>query len=200
MNKFVALLCIAVCCLFFACEQTKSASTVAPQKIGVVNINRLLVDSEPGRAAAKYMEDLQNALRSEATALQEKLQKVSEGEQGKSNTKKEEEQAALQKEIQTEYVRLQNKLQAEQQNVNNILNDVVHRTVDAFRKENGFSLIIFSDVVLSFEESIDVTSGVTKAMNKEKVEFKSVETKEPEKADTQQPPKEAPQKSKKENK
>ncbi|MBQ7585830.1 MAG: OmpH family outer membrane protein [Desulfovibrionaceae bacterium] len=149
----------------FGCEQVSSNPS---QKIGVVNINRILVDSEPGRAAAKYIENMQDSMREQANVLQQKMQKLTDKEGEAKDPKKDE----MQKEIQMEFIRLQSKLQAEQQNVNNILNDIVHRVVEDFRKKNGFSIILFSDVALSFENQVDVTSGITEAMNKEKVEFK----------------------------
>ena len=157
---FVVCLSVLLCGMLIACD---SSDGTPRQKIGVVNINRILVDSEPGKAAAKYMEGLQDSLREQATELQKKFQGMSE---------KDADDEAKQKDVQMEYIRLQSKMQAEQQNVNNILNDVVHRVVEKYRVTNGYSIIIFSDVALSFEQSVDVTSGITMAMNAEKVEFK----------------------------
>lgn len=166
MQKFCGVLsCVMLLLLCSACEQQNSTPS---QKIGIVNINRILVDSEPGRSAAKYIDNLQDSLREQANALQQKMLKASDNNTDDKDPKKE----ALQKEVQMEYMRLQNKMQAEQQNVNNILNDVVHRVVEKYRSDNGFSIIIFSDVALSFEEKVDVTAGITAAMNKEKVVFK----------------------------
>ena len=166
----ILTLCLLFSGLIFGCENSASAPS---QKIGLVNINRILVDSEPGRQAAKYMENLQDKLREEASELQKKAQKLAEKENSdKDKDINEEEEEKLQREIQMGYVRLQTKLQAEQQNVNSILNDVVHRVVEKYRRDNGYALIIFSDVVLSFDEQTDVTSNITQVMNQEKVEFK----------------------------
>ncbi|MCR4667688.1 MAG: OmpH family outer membrane protein [Desulfovibrio sp.] len=152
---FHSFLCLLIIVLLQACE--KSGQQTA--KIGVVNLNRIMVDSDAGRAAAKYMESLQEGMRADITALQE----AADGDKEKKT-----DQEALQKKVQQAYA----KMQAEQQNVQSILNDVLHRTVDSYRKNNGYSMILFSDVVLSFDKSVDVTSFVTEAMNKEKVEFK----------------------------
>ncbi|MBO4334454.1 MAG: OmpH family outer membrane protein [Desulfovibrio sp.] len=171
MFRYLAFsLCIMLLGLLQACEQGGASQ----QKIGVVNINRIMVDSDAGKAAAKYMEELQDKLRAQLTELQNRVnqQKNAAGEKkAEENTAQEE---ALQKEVQMVY----GKLQSEQQNVQNILNDILHRTVDKYRKEKGYAMILFSDVVLSFGESVDVTSAVTEAMNAEKVEFKPL----PEKA------------------
>ena len=179
MSRYLAFsLCIMLLGLLQACEQGGASQ----QKIGVVNINRIMVDSDAGKAAAKYMEELQDKLRSKLTQMQSQVnqQKNAAGE------KKAEENAApeeaLQKEVQMAYA----KLQSEQQNVQNIFNDILHRTVDKYRKEKGYAMILFSDVVLSFGESVDVTSAITEAMNAEKVEFKPL----PEKAKSE-PAKEA---------
>ena len=185
MYRYLVLVCFLFC-LLTACQERGPVKT---QKIGVVNINRILVDSEPGRAAAKYMEGLQDSLRNEANELQKKLQKAAEAAE-KEGDRKEDGDSELQKEVQMEYVKLQGKLQSEQQNVNNILNDVVHRVVDSFRKTNGYSIILFSDVAISFEDAVDVTSGVTNAMNAEKVEFKPLP----------EPKREAPDKAESEKK
>ena len=168
-------LCLLLSSLMFGCDQSAPS-----QKIGIVNINRILVDSEPGRQAAKYIETLQDKLREEATDLQKKAQALAEKEKQEGSKVTEEEKEELQKDIQMGYLRLQNKLQAEQQNVNSILNDVVHRVVEKYRRDNGYTLIIFSDVALSFEKEIDVTSGITKAMDQEKVEFKPLPETAPE--------------------
>ena len=185
MSRIVVLtFCLLVSCLCLGCEQSASGPS---QKIGVVNINHILVDSEPGRAAAKYMENLQDSLREQANALQQKMLKA-EQESKENDPKKE----AVQKEVQVAYMQLQTKLQSEQQNINSILNDLVHRVVEKYRKENGFSIIIFSDVALSFEDKVDVTSGITAAMNKEKVEFKPLpepEAAKPEGEKTESPAK-----------
>lgn len=178
MSKYGLLpLCLILSLFLLACEQS-GGSTSTPQKIGVVNLNRLMVDSDAGRAAAKYVEQLQNELRTKLTAMQK------QAEQGKSEAEQSEQaEEALQKEAQLAYA----KVQAEQQNVQNILNDVLHRTVEQYRREHNFSLIVFSEVVLSFDEKLDVTGEITKAMNQEKVEFKPLPEAKP--AQTQTEPK-----------
>ncbi|MBQ7456407.1 MAG: OmpH family outer membrane protein [Desulfovibrio sp.] len=159
MPRFTLLaLSLIVCCFLAACQQGEAQGI---QKIGVVNINRLMVDSNAGRAAAKYIENLQDTLRNQLTGLQ------STGDTEKESKAPDEK---IQKEVQMAYATLQ----TEQQNVQNVLNDVLHRTVENFRKANGYTMILFSDVVLSFEESVDVTSQITAAMNKEPIEFKPV--------------------------
>lgn len=145
-------------CLLFGCEQ---GTTQEKQKIGVVNINRIMVDSKAGRAAAKYIEGVQDSLRAQLVELQGKAEA---DEAGKKKVNEEE----IQRKVQAAY----GKLQTEQQNVQNILNAVLHRTVEAYRKEKGYAMILFSDVVLSFEEHVDVTSDITAALDKEAVEFK----------------------------
>ncbi|MCR5814931.1 MAG: OmpH family outer membrane protein [Desulfovibrio sp.] len=156
-------LCIVLLGLLQACEQGGASQ----QKIGVVNINRIMVDSDAGKAAAKYMEELQDSLRAQLTQLQNRVSQQQKAAGDKKEEKSAEEEA-LQKEVQMAY----SKLQSEQQNVQNILNDILHRTVDKYRKEKGYAMILFSDVVLSFGDSVDVTSAITEAMNAEKVEFK----------------------------
>ena len=163
MYKYLAFsLVVLLLGLLQACEQ----GSASQQKIGVVNINRIMVDSDAGKAAAKYMEELQDSLRGQLTQLQSRVSQQNAAGEKKAEDKGSEE--ALQKEVQAAYA----KLQAEQQNVQSILNDVLHRTVDKFRKDKGFAMILFSDMVLSFSDSVDVTSAITDAMNAEKVEFK----------------------------
>lgn len=154
-------LCFLLVAVLCACEQGGSA---VQQKIGVVNINRIMVDSTCARAAAKYMENMQNSVRARLTELQGKAEDENA------------ENEALQNEVKLAYA----KMQAEQQNVQSILNDLLHRTVETYRKEHGFTMILFSDVVLSFEEAVDVTSDITAAMNKENVEFKPLPEPRPE--------------------
>lgn len=161
MSRVLLLpLCLMLCLFLQACEQ---GSAQRQQKIGIVNINRLMVDSDCGRAAAKHIESVQDSLREQLTSLQKEVDaatKLSENE-------KKAREDTLQREAQMAYARMQ----AEQQNVNNILNDVLHRTVESYRKQKGYDMILYSDVVLSFAESVDVTSEIAVEMNKEKVSF-----------------------------
>ena len=128
-----------------------------------MNINRLLVDSDCGRAAAKHIEGVQDSLREQLTSLQKEV----DGATKLTEKEKKAREDTLQREAQMAYARMQ----AEQQNVNNILNDVLHRTVESYRKKKGYDMILYSDVVLSFAESVDVTSEIALEMNKEKVTF-----------------------------
>ena len=161
MSRVLLLpLCLMLCCFLQACEQ---GSAQKQQKIGIVNINRLLVDSDCGRAAAKHIEGVQDSLREQLTSLQKEV----DGATKLTEKEKKAREDTLQREAQMAYARMQ----AEQQNVNNILNDVLHRTVESYRKKKGYDMILYSDVVLSFAESVDVTSEIALEMNKEKVTF-----------------------------
>ena len=143
-------------CLLFACQQS---DTAAQPKFAVVDLARVMRDSEPGKAGVKFLEGLQADMQNKLNDIQKKLEANPKGE-------------AAQKEMQSVYMSAQQRMQAEQQNVVNVLYDTIQRVMNAYRAEKGYAVILGSEAAVSFDSKVDVTNDVLEAVNRQKVEFK----------------------------
>lgn len=144
--------------MLLACQQ---ADNTAQPKFAVVDMARVMRDSEPGKAGVKFLEGLQGEMQDKLNGIQQRLE---------ANPK----DAEAQKELQALYMSAQQRMQVEQQNVVNLLYDTIQRVVNTYRTEKGYAVIISSEAVASFDSKADVTNDVLEAVNKQKVEFKSV--------------------------
>ena len=141
------------------CQQQESQ--VAQPKIAIVDMARVMRDSEPGKEGVKFLESQQAGLQEQLDAIQDRLEK---------NPKDE---AAMQ-ELQRVYAVSQQRMQAEQQNVVNLLFDSVQRVVNSYRESQGFDIILAAEAVASSKPGADVTAAVIAEVNKQKIEFKPV--------------------------
>lgn len=151
------LLIFGVGCL--ACQA--EANQQPQPRIGVVDGERLMRDSAPGRDAMKFVEAQQNAVQEQLAALQDKLEKNPEDE-------------AAQKEFQKVYTASIQKLQTEAQNAANLVQDAIKRTLNAWREKNGYDMLVYSELMASYAPAVDVTKAVLDELDKQKIEFKPV--------------------------
>jgi len=159
--------------MLFACQQGDNA---AQPKLAVVDMTRVMRDSDPGKAGVKFLESLQGDIQTKLNDLQKRLE---------ANPK----DVDAQKELQAVYMSAQQRMQAEQQNVVNQLYDVIQREINAYRTEKGYAVIISSEAAAAFDSKSDVTNEVLERVNKQKVDFKSVAAKAPEAAPAPEAPK-----------
>ena len=106
------------------------------------------------------------------------------------------ENEALQRELQAIYMGGQQRINAEQQNVVSQLLDLTQRLVNNYRKANGLSVVLGTDVAVAYDPALDVTNALLDEMNKQKVNFVSVSNPQPEApAAAEAPAAEAPAKA-----
>ena len=97
--RFVVLPLLLLFALAFAgCQQTEPAKPA----VAVVDMSRLLTESEPGKAGMAFLEGLQSDMQNKLNAIQERLEK---------NDKDEE----AQRELQMSYMTFQTRMGKEQQ-------------------------------------------------------------------------------------
>ncbi len=144
--------------MLLACQQTEN---VAQPKLAVVDMARIMRDSEPGKAGVKFLEGLQAEMQGKLNEIQGRLEKDPKDE-------------AAQKELQSVYIASQQRMQAEQQNVVNLLYDAVQRTVNAYREQKGYDVILNTEGAASFNPKVDVTTALIAEVNKQKLDFKPV--------------------------
>ena len=169
--RFLVLSLLVLCLAVSGCQQTQEPAV----KVGVVDMNRLLRDSEPGKEASRFLEGMQKEIQQQIDDVQARLGKDPENE-------------ALQRELQAIYMGGQQRINAEQQNVVSQLLDLTQRLVNNYRKANGLSVVLGTDVA--------VTNALLDEMNKQKVNFVSVSNPQPEApAAAEAPAAEAPAKA-----
>ena len=162
-QRFILSLLLALILCLGACEQSSSKN--APT-VGIVDLSRLVRDSEPGKAANAFLEKTQKSFNDRILALQNKLQANADDEKVRA-------------EFQSLYLGLQQRMQAEEQNVNNVLLDHILRTVKEYRAKQGLGAIVRSEAVLDYDKALDITDMILDELNKKNIEFKAVTSDQP---------------------
>lgn len=143
--------------MLLACQQTETKD--AQPRLAVVDMARVMRDSEPGKAGVKFLEGLQSGMQDKLNAIQARLEKDPKDE-------------AAQKELQSVYMTSQQRMQAEQQNVVNLLYDAIQRVLNTYREQQGYDAILSAEVAAAFNPKADVTAAVIAEVNKQKIDFK----------------------------
>ena len=156
--RFIMPLALLLSFMLFACQQ---ADNNAQPKMAVVDMARVMRDSELGKAGVKFLESLQGDMQTKLNDIQQRLE---------ANPK----DAEAQKELQAVYMSAQQRMQVEQQNVVNLLYDTIQRVINTYRTEKGYSIIISTEAAAAFDSKSDVTNEVLELVNKQKIDFKPV--------------------------
>ena len=162
-KRFILSLLLALSLCLGACEE---GSSKGGPTVGIVDLSRLVRDSEPGKAANAFLEKTQKSFNDRILALQNKLQANADDEKVRA-------------EFQTLYLSLQQRMQAEEQNVNNVLLDHILRTVKEYRAKQGLGAIVRSEAVLDYDKALDITDMILDELNKKNIEFKAVTSDQP---------------------
>ncbi len=148
---------LALCFLQGACQQDQKS---VQNEIAVVDLGRIISDSEPGKAAQAYVADLQKSYNDQLVAAQGKLQENSKDEK------------ALQ-EFQVLFGNLQQRFQQEEAAATNTLLEKLIQTVADVRQQKGYKVIVRSEAVIAQDKGLDVTGEVMDAFNKVTIDFKA---------------------------
>ena len=154
--RYFMPLALMLSLMLIACQQGEGSSQA---KLAVVDMTRVMRDSEAGKAGVKHLEGLQADMQAQLNDIQKRLEENAED-------------VEAQKELQTVYMASQQRMQVEQQNVVNVLYDTMQRIINAYRADKGYALIISSEAAASFDSKADVTSDIIAAMDKQKIDFK----------------------------
>lgn len=152
MRIICMLLAMSISFALAGCDNQESP------KLGVVDMNRLMADSSPGKAGLQYIESQQKELQAKLDAIQDRIEKNPQDE------------AAMQ-ELQTVYAASQQKIQTEGQAVVTRLLESIQGAVDSFRKEKGYAMLIRKEAIDSFDPALDITNELMVEINKIKLDF-----------------------------
>jgi len=152
MKKLSALLLLAALALVLAACNNSN-------KIAVVDGAKVFRESKPGQEAMTYLRTKSADLQAEAKAAQDKVQ-----------AKQTQENAAAFQEAVTKY---QTTMGAEQQRVVGLLQEQFNKILEKYRKDNKVDVILAKDVVLSYEETSDITNKIIEEINKASIDLKA---------------------------
>ena len=154
--RFMAVPLLLLSLLCAACQQGEEKAS--GPSIAVVDLVRVMRDSEAGKAGIKYLEDMRAGIQKQLDDIQAKLEKDPENEQ-------------LQRQLQTVYMSAEQQMGEEQQNVLFQLQNVTKRVMDEFRKAKGYDVLLSAETLSSYDGKLDVTNDLLVEMNKQKVNF-----------------------------
>lgn len=134
---------------------------VSTEKIAVVDPARLFEESDAGKAGTEHIKQMEAAMRTQVQDAQTLLEKSPNDE-------------ALRARFQKTFMGYQQLFNAEQQKVVTRLNEVIQKTLDEYRTQKGYTVIMNSGGLLPFDPATDVTAEVITAMNKTSITFEPV--------------------------
>lgn len=159
--------------LIFTCA-TVSNGFAADLKIGIMNVQKIIVGCDAGKDAKvrfeKKMKDLQASFQkeeSELKALQEEIKKKSSAwsEEKKSEKTREFQKRGREFQAKSEEARFEMK-QLQDKELEPILK-ALEKIVDTYRKDNGYTMILDSkNGVISYDEKIDISAKLIKILDK----------------------------------
>lgn len=157
--KKIVVLCLTVFCLsLVGCNQ--GVETSSSPKVVVVDPAKVFQESKPGKDGMAYLEKVSKEVQQEFKALQ---QKAAEDKDANKNVT----------DIQAQVQVIQKRVAAEQQMVVGKLNEAFQKVLQAYRSSNNVALVLPVEQALSFDDSVNATSDIIEAMNKETVTFES---------------------------
>lgn len=157
IRLFIAPL-LLLCLGLAGCQQSDSSG----RAVAVVDMNRLLAESEPGKAGMAFLEGLQKDMQDKLDGIQKRLEKNKDDEEARND-------------LQTAYMTFQNRMGKEQQNVAARLYDMLQGVLEDWRSRNGFGVVVSREVALAFDRSADVTDAVLAEVNKKTMTFQPME-------------------------
>lgn len=173
---FLKTLKMVVVCLLlgmFACFNASAADS-SELKIGIMNVQKVLVQSEPGLKAKAVFEKRKDELDASLTADQEELQGMQEEIQKKESvwTKEMKEEKILEfqkmrRDLQTKTKDAQMEMKRLQDNELEPIIKVLEKVVDEFGEKKGYSVILDSkNGVVFYDKAHDISDELIAELNK----------------------------------
>jgi len=141
----------------------------AADKIGVVNSQDVVMNSDAGKRAMQDLQSKADAKQRELTRQSDELKKMDENFRKQSVTLSAEARAKMQGEMETKFKKMMDdqnnfnqQMGQEQSKVLEPLMKVFDQVVADYAKKNGFNLIVERRAVLFVGSGMDVTADITK--------------------------------------
>lgn len=151
---------LAVTIMFFF-SLTGCTST----RVAVVTPARLFQESESGKAGMEHLKQIETTIQEQLEVAQGLIAKAPDDE-------------ALRARFQKVFLGYQQVINAEQQKVVESINKLMQSSLDKYRVQKGYAVIMSADGLLSYDPKIDVTNEILAEMNRNKVAFEPVKLEE----------------------
>jgi Skp family chaperone for outer membrane proteins len=170
MNRILILfMAVGLMIATAACQQNQDAAQApagaaveAPAKIGVVNAQRVITESEAGK---KAMEMLRSESENLQTTIAELQAEIAELEEGTPETQ------ARAEELQQKMAEYQMLMQVEQNRLVAVLNTNFEEVMEEYRTANNYDILIPAESVLSYNTEVEATDALIEAMNARDIEI-----------------------------
>lgn len=130
-------------------------------KIGVVDPVRLFQDSEPGKIGMNHLKTIEDSMQSQIDLAQGLMEKSPKNED-------------LRIRFQKVFMDYQQTINIEQQKVVEVVNTLIQKTLDDYRVEKGYNMLMSKDSLLSYSTKDDVTDDIITILNRSTVTFEPV--------------------------
>lgn len=128
-------------------------------EIAVINAAQIFENSEPFKTGEEHLKKVQDILQKGMNDLQEIYK-------GKENTQE------AQQDIAQAYNALNQQMAIERQAVQNVLNELLIESVKEWRAKNTkFDVVLNSQIILDYNDKIDVSKAIEKIFNTKKPKF-----------------------------
>ena len=125
----------------------------------VVDVQKVMTDSEPGKAAVAHMQEVQKV-------LQQGMNDLIALHKGKENTPEAQQAIAQGQQV------LNRQLQVEQQATAAVMQNELNDVITAWRKKNSRTLMVINkQILLDSAPSVEITNAIMKEMNRRKPKF-----------------------------
>lgn len=145
------LLAVALCATLSACQ-------TGGQKVALVDMGRVFQEAAPAQAGQQYLADLNMKLQTQFAEIQQKM-----GDKEPSP----EEMAQIQQSVAS----LRANLESAQKRVMDRFDAKMTEVMDKYRADNGYTVMMLKETIVSFDKSIDVTEAIIAEMNKITLNF-----------------------------
>jgi outer membrane protein len=168
--------CLVVCLFFSLCTAVTISAAEGSDglKIGIMNVQKVLVQSEPGLKAKEVFEKKKNELEAGFETEQQLLQEMQQDIEKKSSvwTKEKRDEEILEfnrmrRDLQTktEDARMEMK-RLQDKELEPIIKEL-EKVVDTFGEKNGYSMILDSkNGVIFYNTALDVSDALIEELNK----------------------------------
>lgn len=171
MKSMIAGLFLSLCFL-----GTTAAGAAEPGKIGTVDIQKVLFNSDAGKIAKEQLagkiakhEAEKNTREDDLKKLKAELEKQNILLNESARNAKEKDYQQKLKEYQRFIKDVNDELQAKDEELKNRIIEEAFRTTQEYGKKNGFSLIVAkSEMMMYMDEKIDITDEIVKLLNSKK--------------------------------
>ncbi|MDP2279037.1 MAG: OmpH family outer membrane protein [Nitrospirota bacterium] len=166
------ILLLTLCSVLISVATATAAEAL---KIGLVDLPRIFSESDAGKKARADIEAIEKSkkavIEEKVNALkkiEEEITKQSSVLSAEAKKAKEEEMEKLQRDVQKLVAEARTELQKKENELTNAILKDVSDIVDAIGYEEGYAVILRSEVVLSAKKELDLTGAVITRLNESK--------------------------------